>query len=170
MGMVNDYMRRFETIVETAAGAHTPLRRAATGASQRALWAARVELSMQALTALSEALMEVDERGAPINFDALTGRILIPVPWAGIGASKWGMRRTEARVLNAVLRARADEPDALFVYEAQSWYVQGWGRGRVTSYLQKRAIGIAEYRDAWAACSEKWVRTEARKANAKDKR
>ena len=163
-GLIPGIVRRFETIAETVAGAHAPLRKAAEATSQRALWAARMELSMQAITAVCQMLMEVDERGQPINYDALTGRILIVLPWASTGGKVWGLRSSEQRVLNAILRDRADQPDALFVFEAQNWFVQGFAPLRVRAYLQNRPIGLAEYRRAWAVCAEKWNRVELRKS------
>lgn len=160
--LVPGIIRRFETIVETAAGAHTPLRRAAQNVSERTLWAARVELSMQALVAACSALLETDEGGRPINIDASTGRILIPVPWGKAGGVAWGLRSSEQRVLALLLRWRAERPDALFVYERRQWFVQDFTRRRAEAYLRSHAITVPEYRTAWDKCSYRWRNRSAR--------
>ncbi len=161
--LVPNIIRRFETVTETIAGAHTPLRRAAQNATQRALWAARVELSMQALTAAFVALLEVDEAGQPVNFDARTGRILIAVPWGKAGGVTWGLRSSEQRTLAQVLRCRAAEPWALVYFERQAWFVEGFTRNRAEAYLRRQPITIAEYRAAWDVCADKWTSTDQRR-------
>lgn len=165
-GLVPGLIRRFESITETMAGAHAPLRRAAEEVSERALWAARVELSMQALTAACSALLEVDEGGRPVNVDGATGRILAPMPWGRKGGGKWGLRSSEQRVLTLLLRWRAERPDALFVYERRQWYVQDFNRRRAEAYLRGHAIKVSEYRLAWDECAQKWARKSARKGSA----
>jgi len=165
-GLVPGIIRRFETVVETAAGAHAPLRRAAQEVSERALWAARVELSMQALTAACVALLETDEAGRPVNVDFATGRILAPMPWGKAGGAKWGLRSSEQRVLAHLLRSRAMHPGALFVYERRQWFVQEFGRQRAELYLRKHPLTVPEYRAAWDECAFKWSRLSVRRDRA----
>lgn len=166
--LVPEIIRRFETIVETAAGAHTPLRKTAQNISERALWAGRVELSMQALTAACMTLLEVDEGGRSVNVDGATGRILVAMPWGKAGGVQWGLRSSEQRVLALVLRWRAAQDDALFVLDRQAWYVEDFTRRRAEHYLRTRPISIGEYRDAWELCAIKWARKSARRSSAYD--
>lgn len=166
MTAIPGIIRRFETIVETAAGAHTPLRKTAQNISERALWAGRVELSMQALTGACMALLETDQGGRPINLDAQTGRILIPVPWGKAGGATWGLRSSEQRVLALLLRLRAERPDALFVYERRAWYVQNFDRRRAEVYLRNHGFTVPEYRSAWDECAFKWARRSIRRGSA----
>lgn len=155
--LVPNLIRRFETVVETMAGAHTPLRKPAEIASQRALWAARAELSMQAIAAACEALCEVDGNGKPINVDAATGRILIPLPWGRAGGAQWGLRSSEQKTLTRIVRARALLPDALFEYDRQQWYTTaGFGRLAALRYLQRQPITLEEYRRAWQESARVW--------------
>lgn len=164
--LVPGLIRRFETIAETVAGAHTPLRKAAQDVSARALWAARAELSMQALAAACSTLLEVDDGSRLVNVDMRTGRILVPMPWGKAGGVKWRLRSSEQRVLTLLLRWRAERPDALFVYERRAWYVQDFTRQRAESYLRNHSFTLAEYRAAWNECAYKWARRSIRRGSA----
>jgi hypothetical protein len=156
-GLVPSIIRRFETVAETLAGAHTPLRQPSEGASQYTLWAARAELSMQAIAGACKALAETDENGKPINFDALTGRCLIPLPWGRAGASKWGLRSSEQKTLTRIMRARSMLPGALFEYDRQCWHVApGFSLPAARRYLERQPITVGEYRRAWEASARVW--------------
>lgn len=158
MSLVPQLVRRFEHIAETVAGAHTPLRKTAQETTQRVVWAARAELSMQALQAACMALLETDSAGLPLNVDSKTGRILIPMPWGKRGGVVWGLRSSEQRTLSLIMRSRASEPWALFEYERQAWYVaNGFNQARAQTYLTRQPITLAEYRQAWAIVAPKWT-------------
>jgi hypothetical protein len=117
-----------------------------------------VELSMQALQAACMALLETDGGGNPLNYDAATGRILIPMPWGRAGGVAWGLRSSEQRVMRQLLIERMKEPWAIFLYERQAWYVaQNFSARVVEVYLRREPISIAEYRAAWAIVAPKWT-------------
>jgi hypothetical protein len=155
--LVPSLIRRFETVVETMAGAHTPLRRPAEDASLYTLWATRAELSMQAIASACITLAETDENGSLINVDGSTGRILIPLPWGRNGGAKWGLRSSEQKTLTRILRTRAILPEALFDFDRQQWYLTpGFSLPAARAYLQRQPITVAEYRRAWDACAKVW--------------
>lgn len=80
-----------------------------------------------ALVALINVLYATDADGQPANYDAVTGRILIPLPWGSSGWKHWGLRKMEAQHLRRVLLGRAamKRPAPLFAhdYETHQWFV-----------------------------------------------
>lgn len=80
-----------------------------------------------ALVALINVLYATDADGQPANYDAVTGRILIPLPWGSSGWKHWGLRKMEAQHLRRVLMGRAamKRPAPLFAHdhETHQWFV-----------------------------------------------
>lgn len=89
---------------------------------------AHLELATEALAAFSVLLYEADADGQPCNYDRVTARILVPVPWSDRGARKWKMRQWEGRVLRRIMLDRTKErrrKPPLFDYSELSnrWYL-----------------------------------------------
>lgn len=80
-----------------------------------------------ALVAFVAVLYATDADQHPANFDAETGRILIPLPWGSSGWRHWGLRKMEAGCLRKVLmrRAMVRKPAPLFCYDQDSgqWFL-----------------------------------------------
>lgn len=74
----------------------------------------------------------------------------------------WGLRRTEQRALNQIMRQRSTTQNMpLFVYDADS---RTWLLGRSASlrssmtYLRNVPVTLAEWRQAWDATRSTWAR------------
>ncbi len=137
-----------------------PLRAAVQVLSRRGLAAAKVELTNHALALAVELVLEADADGHRPNLDA-GGRVLVPLPWSRTGGVAWGLRRTEQRAFNVIMRQRSDrEPQPLFIYDAESrgWLWGAWKRNTAASYLRQNPISLAEWRAAWQAVSSPWAR------------
>lgn len=80
-----------------------------------------------ALVAFVNTLYAPEADGQPANYDAATGRILIPAPWGSAGWKHWGLRKLEATHLRRVLMGRAamKRPAPLFAHdpETHQWFV-----------------------------------------------
>lgn len=139
-----------------------PLRSVAQALSRRGLASAKVELVNHALALAVDMVLEVDADNVFANQDA-DGRILVPLPWTRSGARAWGLRRTEGRTLNYIMRARSDrERQPLFIYDASArqWLWGAW-RGRTAAvYLRENPITLAEWRPAWEAETSPWARQQ----------
>jgi hypothetical protein len=139
---------------------HTPLRSAAQSLSKRGVAAAKCELMNTALAAFVDVLFDADPDGILPNVDH-DGRLLIPAPWCRAGGRMFGLRNTEQRALNVVMRQRAETSGALFVYDVGSrlWLLgRGYtGRRAAQAYLRQCPIGLAEWRAAWKATRRPWA-------------
>ncbi len=110
---------------------HTPGRLAAVAQdlTRRGYARARAEILSEALCAYTALCYEEDTCPGTCNVDAVDGRLLLPAPWGSKGHRLWGLRRTEADVLRAVLLTWAEpahgEPLPLFMYSpvTRSWYL-----------------------------------------------
>ena len=137
-----------------------PLRAVAQKLSRRGLAAAKVELSNHALALAVDLVLETDADGVRPNTDP-DGRVLVPLPWTRSGAKAWGLRRTEGRTFNRIMRQRSDrEPQPLFLYDPESrgWLWGAWKRQTAGAYLRQNPITLAEWRSAWDAETSLWAR------------
>ena len=137
-----------------------PLRSVAQALSRRGLAAAKVELANHALALAVDLVLDADADGHRPNLDA-DGRVLVPLPWTRSGARAWGLRRTEGRAFNRIMRQRSDsEPQPLFLYDAESrgWLWGVWSRNSAGAYLRNNPITLREWRAAWEAETSPWAR------------
>lgn len=137
-----------------------PLRSVAQALSRRGLAAAKVELVNHALALAVDLVLDADEDGHRPNIDA-DGRVLVPLPWTRSGAKAWGLRRTEGRTFNRIMRLRSDnQPQPLFIYLAESrgWIWGVWKRHTVGAYLRGDPITLREWRAAWELETSPWAR------------
>jgi len=130
---------------------HSALRAAAESLSLRNVDQSVVELFMEALSRLVDLCYEVDAAGL-CNVDAITNRILIPLPFGKSGHAKWGLRTQESNILRAILKARQGQP-GLFLYDTsrRSWHINRYdyeSRQVAMSYLARYPITVAEFRAA----------------------
>ena len=107
----------------------TPLRQAADTLSRANIHRAHAEILSEALARCTVMLYEQDAAGRWVNVDK-SGQILIPLPWGRAGQREWGLRRSEANALRAILfawqrRHDAGREAALFVYVAEErrWWL-----------------------------------------------
>jgi hypothetical protein len=88
---------------------------------------AQIGVAESALVAFINTLYATDTDQQPANYDAETGRILIPTPWGSNGWRHWGLRKTEAIYLRKVLMARAmiRKPAPLFCHnqDSKQWFL-----------------------------------------------
>lgn len=90
---------------------------------------AHLDACKAAIVALINVIYDIDADGIPANYDPLTGRIYLPVPWGESGWRKWGsIRRWEALALRRLLIERAQSKRRLaplFDYNADSriWHL-----------------------------------------------
>lgn len=137
-----------------------PLRAVAQALTRRGLAAAKVELTNHALALAVDLVLEADEDGVRPNIDA-DGRVLVPLPWTRSGAKAWGLRRTEGRTFNRIMRQRSErEPQPLFIYDPESrgWLWGAWKRHTAGTYLRQAPITLGEWRQAWDAETSPWAR------------
>ena len=154
-------LARTEAIAAAQPDRHAPLRAIAQNLSRRGVAAAKVEICNLALVEFTAALFDQDPDGITPNVDA-DGRILIPAPWGRNGGPLWGLRRTEQRALNYIMRQRSTMQNMpLFVYDGDS---RTWLLGRSASlrssmtYLRNLPLTLAEWRQAWDAVRSTWAR------------
>jgi len=152
-------LARSEAITQVRPDRHSPLRAAAEKLSRRGVAAAKVELVNLALVSFTTVLFEQDADGTTPNVDA-DGRILIAAPWGRNGGPLWGLRRTEQRALNHIMRQRSTTQNMpLFVYDAES---RTWLLGRAATlrsamtYLRQLPVTLAEWRASWSAVRSTW--------------
>lgn len=102
-----------------------PVAAAVDALSRRALWAARRDVMLTALERFAAVAYECTSRGDLLNLDAVTGAILIPVPWGRHAGRLWGLRRTEGDALRALLileQRKGRAPWLLYSPESRRWY------------------------------------------------
>lgn len=155
-------LARTEVIVEqrNQVDRWAPLRSVAQALSRRGLAAAKVELTNHALALAVDLVLDADEDGHRPNLDA-DGRVLVPLPWTRSGAKAWGLRRTEGRTFNRIMRQRSDsQPAPLFIYDAESrgWLWGSWKRATAGAYLRSVPITLSEWRAAWELETSPWAR------------
>jgi len=79
-----------------------PLRQAAESLSRANMYRAHCEVLAEALARCTMMLYERDSVGRWVNMDR-TGQALIALPWGRAGQRLWGLRRSEANTLRAIL-------------------------------------------------------------------
>ena len=160
-GQMPRELQRTEAIVQAQPDRHAPLRSVAQSLTRRGIAEAKVELVNTALAALVDMLFDTDSDNIMPNVDP-DGRVLIPCPWGRAGGALWGLRATEQRALNAIMRARSEGSGALFVYDVSGrcWLVgRGYtGRRTAQAYIRQVPITLSEWRAAWAATRSTWSR------------
>lgn len=126
--------------------------RAAQRLSKRAVYAATAALCNEALRQLHELVNDRTD-GVFLNFDTVTWRLLVPVPWGWRHCHLYGLRRTEADVLRAIMHKRSVTvtPPPLFTYDAGKWYLNA------ADYRTTR--DAAKYLDEYAITLEEVVQT-----------
>ena len=153
---------RVETVGAARPERHTRLRAVAETLNRRGLLEAKVAIANEALFAVTEILWDVDADGSYANVD-VDGRILVALPWGRNGYKAWGLRVTEMRALNHVLRHRSHGgSNPLFVFdgEARCWLVgRGYTKRTAMAYLRTMPVTLAEYRAAWRAQRSTWAGT-----------
>lgn len=156
-------LARTEVITDNAdqVTRYAPLRQVAQNLSRRGQAAAKAELFNHVLAAAADLCLETDEDGRLANVDAITGAVLVPLPWGEGGYRRWGLRVTECRQLRYILlrRAERDRPP-LFDYDPtiRRWvFPVSWGRRTAATYLRAAPITLAEYRAAWSATRTAWA-------------
>jgi len=155
-------LARTEAITQAQPERHTPLRAIAQKLSRRGVAAAKCELANSALLALVEVLHELDTDGSMPNVDG-DGRILVPVPWGKLGYHHWGLRASEGRALNWLLRRRSEvENEPLFVFDGDT---RQWLLGRkyesrkhAIAYLRLCPVTLPEWRAGWDSTRSAWAR------------
>ena len=100
---------------------------AAEDLSRAGYMQAQIGVAEGALVSFINTLYATDADQRPANYDAETGRILIPLPWGSSGWKHWGLRKTEAAHLRRVLMGRAmmKKPAPLFCHdqETMQWFL-----------------------------------------------
>jgi hypothetical protein len=133
---------------------YSAIRQAAESLSRRNADAAVVELFSEAMQRLTLLAYEQDEDGY-CNIDPVTHRLLIPAPWGRAGHRRWGLTRTEAEVLRAMLFARQAQtdgrPPGLWLYDRgrRSWRLNVWDFDTLADgqrYWQRWPISVQELR------------------------
>lgn len=153
-------LERTETIQQARPAPHVALRQAAQALSRRGLAAAKAELVNHALLAYVELIFETDDDGVMPNVDT-DGRLVVPAPWGRAGGRLWGLRNTEQRAFNWLMRRRQDEQNQpLFVYDGatRQWLVGRYTKRSAMAYLRTMPITLAEWREAWSATRSQWAR------------
>lgn len=160
-GQMPRELQRTEAIAAAQPDRHAPLRAVAQNLTRRGVAAAKVELANTALLAFVEVLFDVDPDDYTPNLDP-DGRVLIPMPWGRAGGAMWGLRSTEQRAMNVIMRQRAELAAALFIYDLGSrcWLVgRGYAGRRVAlAYLRQCPITLQEWRAAWSSTRSPWAR------------
>lgn len=154
-GLVKVIERKGE-ILSAQPARFTPLRQAAESLSRANLYRAHCEILAEALTRCTVMLYEKDGAGRWVNIDR-TGQALIALPWGRAGQREWGLRRSEADVLRALLFAWQQRHDmrreaALYLYGASErrWWLNladypdeasglGWVKAHPVTVAQWRA-------------------------------
>ncbi len=155
-------LARTEAMQDTQPSRLLSLRGIAESLTRRGVMAAKCELANQALLAFVEVLYDADADGVTANVDP-DGTVLIPAPFGRGGGPLWGLRATEQRTLNLVMRQRSQaHNEPLFVYgeDTRRWLL---GRPYVSrraalAYLRGYPVTLAEFRAAWQVTRSQWAR------------
>lgn len=133
----------------------TPLRQAAESLSRAALFRAHAEVLNEAVARCTVLLYEQDAAGRWINVDR-TGQILIGLPWGRAGQREWGLRRSEADTLRAILyawqrRHDAGRDAALFLYgqAERRWWLNLTDypdQASGLAWVQRHPVTVAQWR------------------------
>lgn len=153
-------LERTEAIQQARPAPHVALRQAAQALSRRGLAAAKAELVNNALLAYVELIFETDDDGVNPHIDT-DGRLMVPAPWGRAGGRLWGLRNTEQRAFNHLMRRRQDEQNQpLFLYDdaTRQWLVGRYTKRSAMSYLRTMPVTLAEWREAWSATRSQWAR------------
>lgn len=142
---------RKEGIAQASPARHTTIQRAAQNLSRRNVDQAITELLNEALARLTVLCYERGDDGQLCNVDAVTGRVLVPLPWGKAGYAKWGLSASEADSMRAIMFTRQRVGVPLFHYDRsrRAWFLN------LRDYpalpvVNEWEIGIGEYRDARA--------------------
>lgn len=157
---VDEYLLRAEDIRHTSAPAATTaprqaLAQAADRLSQAGVLRAHLDAMLEAMAALVSILYDADEDGMPANYDYVTRRILIVLPWGDSGWQQWGgLRKWEAIIMRKILIARVKEPrrrPPLFDYGNRQWFLntRDYPNAKAAlEWLRKEGPSLAEWRTA----------------------
>ena len=148
-------VKRKDKVLKADPGRFVPLRAAAESLSRANIFRAHAEVCNESLARFTTMAYEQDSGGRWVNIDR-TGRIERPAPWGRLGQRAWGLRRSEATVLRALLFVYQGMHDrgkgpALFFYspEEKRWYANladfpdepaamAWVRGHQVTTAQWR--------------------------------
>lgn len=87
---------------------------------------AHLDVAEASIVALIDVLYAVDADQRPANVDAVTGRILIPLPWGSSGWRHWGLRKWESECLRKIMveRSKVRKPAPLFCFDhgSRQWF------------------------------------------------
>jgi hypothetical protein len=159
-GLVKVIERKSEILAAEPAR-FTPLRQAAESLSRANLYRAHCEVLTEALSRCTAMLYERDAAGRWVNVDR-TGQALIALPWGRAGQRLWGLRRSEANTLRALLFAYQQRHEkrkgaALYLYgeSERRWWLNvadypdeasglAWVRSHPVTVAQWRAYSGGE--------------------------
>ncbi len=108
----------------------------------------------EALLIAVSLLYQKDADGAWSNVDAVTYRIMIPMPWCSCGWRHYGLRQWQGRVLRTILVKRVGERSArpaLFDYNAEgnSWHldIASYSNAELAArFMKLEVIKLSEWR------------------------
>lgn len=170
--MIEETLARKADISNAAPGRFVGMRAAADALSLRNVDQSICELLNEALARLVELLYE-EADGAPVNVDAATGRVLIPVPWGRNGAPRWGLRVSEADSLRWLMlswtRAETGSGVApLLVYDRsrKCWYLSRRFYPTLADarrWLARHQVTVAVLRQVRAGAIDRTVDNKARR-------
>lgn len=117
---------------------------------------AHLNVCLEAMAALIGILYAIDSDQRPANIDAVTYRILVPLPWGSAGYKHWNIRRWEAGLLRKILMARATQRQRnppLFDYNdySHTWHVSADlypNAEAALTWLQQDGPSLKEWRNA----------------------
>lgn len=127
-GMVKTVETGKDAILAADPAPYAVMRAATESLSRAVLFRAHCEVLNEAIMRYVELCYELDSAERWVNIDR-TGMVLRPAPWGRLGQRAWGLRRTEANVLRAMMQSHVARHDkgrepALFLYgENRRWYV-----------------------------------------------
>ncbi len=156
---VENYLQRATDIRHGTTPTATVKARMAAAANELSLagtMRAHLDVAVESMAAIINILYHADDDGQPCNFDRVTGRILLPLPWGRSGWRAWGLRQWEATILRRILLERSRErrrhaPLFDFNAEARTWhlaYVDYPTVDAALGWLKKDAPSLPEWRTA----------------------
>ena len=102
-----------------------------------------------ALVALINVLYATDADGQPANYDAVTGRILIPLPWGSSGWKHWGLRKMEAQQWHDVLNINLDGVFNMCRHVVDAMCDRNFGR--IVNIGSVHSIVASKYKSAYVS-------------------